>query len=330
MAATAVASIAPLTGACSGQRDIHRQIRIGFLTNLTHATALVAARGQDKELWKQSITAAIEMVPFAVGPAVMEALSAGELDMAYVGPPPIINAYLRGRRYLPRIVSGGCSGGASFILRKGLVFEGPSSLKGKTLASPQIGNTQDVALRSYLLENQVPSVEHGGSVKVVPMSNMDAFQLMKRDRLDGAWVPEPWATRMVEQIGAQRVIDERTLWPQGRFPTTVLVASEPALRTAPDVVESVIRAHEKTTQRLVELGSAAATEVGEALGKLLEKKLPPQLIASAFRYLDVTSDPVHDALALTAQRMNKLGYTPARSVDGLVATAQSPRAELKQ
>ncbi|MFO0662248.1 MAG: ABC transporter substrate-binding protein [Polyangiaceae bacterium] len=321
-----LAGVATVAAGCRAERDLRSALRIGFMPNIGHAVPLLVAKGSHASLWRDRV-GEIEMVPFSSGPAVMEALAAGELDVAYMGPPPVINAFVRGRIERPRILAGAAIGGASLITRRGLVVTKAEELVGLNVASPQLGNTQDVALRAFLNEAGVSTVDRGGSVTVVPLANSDAFELIKRGRLDAAWVPEPWATRMVQDAGAHRSIDERTLWPDGRFPTVILAVSRRAMATASDRVAAVSRAHHESTERL--LGeSDAADQVTAAMGAVLGKKLPVGLMREAWNHFTLSTDPCVDALEKTASRMRSLGYLPGSSVAGLIVDELSPRAGL--
>lgn len=295
------------------------------MPNLGHAVPLVVAKGSESSVWS-SLLGAFEMTPFSTGPAVMEALAAGELDAAYMGPPPVINAFVRARLERPRVLAGAALGGASLVVRRGLDVSVPSDLRGRTIASPQIGNTQDVALRAFLDEAGVVSRDRGGDTSVIPLSNADAFELLKRGQLDAAWAPEPWATRMVVDGGASRALDERTLWAEGRFPTVVLAVARSTMLTARGAVDALLEAHRTTTTRLSQ-ASDAPDEVGAAMSAVLGKKLPISLLREAWRYFELSTDPCVAALEITASRMKKLGYLPSSIVEGIIIDPPAQRAE---
>src|SRR4051812_48561899 len=165
-------------------------LRLGFFPNLTHGAALVGL--QHGDFAKALAPLSIDAKPFNAGPEAMEALFAGALDACYVGPAPAINGYLRSHGEALVIVAGAALNGAGLVVRKEANIHGPADLHGKKIASPQLGNTQDVALRMYLKDNGLASKDRGGDVQVMPLANADILALMKQKELDGAWVPEPW------------------------------------------------------------------------------------------------------------------------------------------
>ena len=198
-------------------------LRLGFFPNLTHGPALVGLQRGDFAKALAPLT--IDPKPFNAGPEAMEALFAGALDACYVGPAPAINGYLRSHGEALVIVAGAAQNGAGLVVRKEANIRGPGDLHGKKLASPQLGNTQDVALRMYLKENGLAPKDRGGDVQVMPLANADILALMKQKELDGAWVPEPWTTRLIDEAGGVLLLDEKDRWPGKKFPTTVLVVT---------------------------------------------------------------------------------------------------------
>ncbi|MCI0671747.1 MAG: ABC transporter substrate-binding protein, partial [Myxococcaceae bacterium] len=212
-------------------------LRLGFFPNITHGQALVGhaeghfvrALGEDGVEFKQ----------FTAGPQAMEAVLAGSLDACYVGSGPALLAYVRSQGAV-RVVAGSASGGAVLVTRGPMEAQ---ALRGRKVAVPQIGNTQDIALRTWLHAQGLQSWDRGGDVHVLPLTNADTLQLFARGQLDAAWVPEPWGARLVHEAGGRIWVDERELWPGGVFPSTVLVVTEKALRERPAQVEALVRAH---------------------------------------------------------------------------------------
>lgn len=299
----------------SAEQDANAPLRLGFFPNVTHAQALV---GNAEGLFKaQPGVGALEVKQFNAGPAAMEALVGGSLDVSYVGTGPAINTYLKGGREL-RIIAGAVDGGAVLVTR---TVREPSLLKGKKLASPQLGNTQDIALRHWLKQQGLSiATDKGGDVQVVPLSNPDILAQYLQGELEGAWVPEPWGARMLAEGGGQILVDERSLWPAGHFPTTVLVTTRKVLETKGPRIEALLRAHVALTERWKADPDAFAEEVNKAFGQLTGKPLTPEVLKDAFSRLapDVDVDPL--ALATAAQHAQELGFIPSADIKGMVDT----------
>jgi NitT/TauT family transport system substrate-binding protein len=314
---------------CSRSRDPSSPLRLGFFPNLTHAQALV---GYVDGTFARTLGGQFDARQFNAGPAAMEALLAGDLDMSYVGATPAIIAYVRSSGRL-RVVAGAVSGGAALVVRDA---RRPEDLKGKKVASPQVGNTQDVALRFWLTRNgldasDLPSRE----VSVLPMNNAQIFGLFSQHRLDAAWVPEPWVSRLVREAGARILVDERSLWPRGQFPTTVLVATEAAIAQRRKQVEEVIRANAELTARWKADPASFARSSNEAFEKLTGKKLSPQVLEDAFSRLAPTTDPMEPALIEEARRVVAVGYLGRSDFSRLVdrsfgAAADQPGSGRKE
>ncbi len=228
-----------------GEAATAPELRLGYFANVTHAPAIV---GVDEgffadELGDTKLTTQI----FNAGPAAVEALFAGALDATYIGPNPAINAFVQSDGEAVRIIAGATSGGAQLVVREGI--DGPEDLEGKNIATPQLGNTQDVALRAWLtdkgLENDVAG---GGDVTITPTANADTLQLFQAGELDGAWVPEPWASRLVLEAGAEVLVDEKDLWPEGEFVTTHLIVRTEFLEQYPGTVEALLRGHVESVE----------------------------------------------------------------------------------
>ena len=169
-------------------------------------------------------------------------MKGGAIDLSYIGPTPSVTGYASTGGTLLRVVSGATSGGAQLVVRSGIT--NVRDLKGKKVATPQLGNTQDVALRSWLKDNGLPTtLSGGGDVMVVPTENATTVSLFKRGQIDGAWLPEPWASRLVLEAGAHVLVDEKSLWPGGKFVTTNIIASQKFLNEYPGTVRSVIQAN---------------------------------------------------------------------------------------
>ena len=300
---TASASAFALVAACGGGDNASGApgpaptLRLGYFANLTHAPALV---GVDRGFIRAALgDSTLETQIFDAGPAAVEALFAGALDAAYVGPNPAINAFSQSDGEAIRIIAGATSGGAQLVVREGLITA--QDLRGKTLATPQLGNTQDVALRAWLTEQGLRhSVQGGGDLTISPTKNADTLQLFQDGKLDGAWVPEPWASRLVQEAGARVLVDERELWPEGKFVTTNLIVRTEFLEQHPQTVEALLRGHVSAVQWIIENPDEAKTVVNNGLDALTGKPLKPDVLNRAWQNLTVTEDPIATSLQRSA------------------------------
>jgi NitT/TauT family transport system substrate-binding protein len=293
-----------------------RTLRIGYFPNLNHAQAVI---GLQQEGDFQRILNAnnsndndgvkVESFVFNAGPSAIEALFGGQIDVAYVGPNPAINGYLASGGQGIRIISGVASGGASFVVRNDSGIESMKDLGGKKFASPQLGNTQDVALRKYLMDNGFKTTENGGNVTVVPITPADILTLMLKKEIDGAWVPEPWATRLVKEANSKIFVDERELWPpDGKFVTANIIARSDYLKENPDIIKRLLQAHIEKTVWINENKEQAITTFNGALKKITGQTIPEDEIRDALMRLELTYDPIKESLFKMADNAYELGY----------------------
>jgi NitT/TauT family transport system substrate-binding protein len=282
-------------------------LRVGFFPNVTHSQALIGlARGDFQRALGPNVT--IKPVQFNAGPSAIEALFAGEIDMTYIGPNPAINGYVQSKGEALRIISGATSGGAGFVVRPEAGIHTPADLHGKRLATPQLGNTQDVALRNYLVANGLDTVDRGGDVEVVPTENSQILSLFQLGQIDGAWVPEPWASRLIVEGGGQLFLDERDLWPGGDFVTAHIIATPALIRQHPEIVRQWLGAHVDITQWETEHPQEAQTLLNTEIERLTGKKLDPQVLAQAWSRLKPTWDPVSSSLIASAKAAYTAGF----------------------
>ncbi len=293
------------------------KLRIGYFPNLTHATALVGLR-QGAFARAIGTSTTIEPHVFNAGPAAIEALLAGELDLLYVGPGPAVTGFVRSKGRALRVVAGVASGGASLVVRGDAKIDSAKDLSAHKLASPQIGNTQDVALRTYIKANGLETHERGGTVTVVPVTNSDIVTLFHKGEIDGAWVPEPWATILRHEPGAKELVDERTLWPGHSFPTTVLVVSSKLLKDHPEVVEKWLAGQIQTSAWMKAHPAEARTEVNAALRELTTREIAPEVLDEAWKRLEFGEDLSEEAIAKGAKDAQALGYLPSSDIKGLI------------
>ena len=293
-----------------------RTLRIGYFPNLNHAQAVIGLQqgGDFQRILNTNNSngndsVKIESFVFNAGPSAIEALFGGQIDVAYVGPNPAINGYLASGGQGIRIISGVASGGASFVVRNDSGIESVKDLGGKKFASPQLGNTQDVALRKYLMDNGFKTTENGGNVTVVPITPADILTLMLKMEIDGAWVPEPWATRLVKEANGKIFVDERELWPpDGKFVTANIIARTDYLKENPDIIKRLLQAHIDKTEWINENKEQAITTFNGALKKITGQTIPEDEIRDALMRLELTYDPIKESLFKMAENAYELGY----------------------
>ena len=307
-----------VAGRCtrSNPRQASDPFRLAFFPNISHAQALV---GNEEGAFARALgEIGLETKQFNAGPSAMQALSSGSIDFAYAGTGPAINAYLKADGEL-RIVAGAVSGGAVLVAR---TAGSPEELKGKVLSTPQLGNSQDIALRHWLKTQGLSIAEDSkGDVRITPTANPHILSLFISKRLEAAWVPEPWGARLIHEGGGHVLVDERDLWPNGAFPTTVLVTTTKVLQTRPRQVAAVLRAHIALTERWQSDPVTFAHQANEAYGKLTGKKLPEATLRDAFSRLEPTLEPMPEALAVAAKHAQELGFARSADVSGIVEMA---------
>ncbi|MGH8972986.1 MAG: ABC transporter substrate-binding protein [Acidimicrobiia bacterium] len=291
-------------------------LRLGYFPNVTHAAAVA---GVEKGIYAEKLggTVNLKTATFNAGPAAVEALFAGALDATYIGPNPAINAFSKSNGEAIRIIAGATSGGA-FLVTSPKITE-DADLKGKKIATPQLGNTQDVALRAWLLSKGMKTnPQGGGDVSVVPQENAQTLEQFKSGQIAGAWVPEPWATRLVQEAGGKIYLDERTLWPGGQFVTTHLIVRTAFLDEHPDVVEKLLAAHLAATEFVNREPAEAQALTNAGIARITGKSLPEPVIAAAWNNLKFTFDPVAASLRKGAEDAKAVGLlNAATKLDGI-------------
>lgn len=302
-----IATLFLATAAAASGQGSASTIRVGAFPNITHAQAMVGkANGFfDKAMGPQ---VKVQWTSFNAGPAAIEALFAGAIDMTYVGPNPAINGYVRSNGEALRVVAGAASGGASLVVRNDAGINKPEDFHGKHVASPQFGNTQDVALRNWLKNHGLKSNDKGGDVQIVPMANPDQLTLFLKKDLDAAWAPEPWATRLIHEGNGRLFVDERTLWPNGQFVIGLLVVNTKFLKAHPDLVKNWIRANVDLTDWINGHQPEAKKLLNQQIQAETGKALPSVVLEEAFSRMQVTYDPLRGALTMAAQQAFDAGF----------------------
>ena len=228
--------------------------------------------------------------------------------MTYVGPNPAINGYVRSNGEALRVVAGAASGGAALVVRADSGINKPEDFHGKKVASPQLGNTQDVALRAWLKAHGMKPIDKGGDVQVLPMANPDQLTLFAKKELDAAWAPEPWATRLIREGNGRLFLDERDLWPNRQFIVTNLIVSTKFLREHPDLVKNWVRAHVELTDWINGHLTDAKKTINQQIEKETGKALPAAIMDDAFTRLEVTYDPLRNSLVTAAHSAFDAGF----------------------
>jgi sulfonate transport system substrate-binding protein len=282
-------------------------IRVGHFPNITHAQGVIGqANGWfEKALRKDT---KVEWKIFNAGPSEIEALFAGQLDLGYIGPGPAINGYVKSKGEALRIVAGGASGGAALIVRSDSGINTVKDFDGKKIASPQLGNTQDIALRGWLKDNGYKVKEKGGTVQVIPIENPDQLTLFLKKEIDGAWAPEPWASRLILEGGGRLFLDERNIWPDGKFVTVHIIVNTKFLKEHPDLVKKWIAAHVDLTNWINKNPEEAKKILNEEIKRETGKALPQNVLDESFKRVDITYDPIASSLFKSARWAFEQGF----------------------
>jgi len=294
----------------------HVTLRLGFLANITHAPALIAL---NKGFFTKDLGSGVTLKTqvFSSGTEETTAILAGQLDAAYVGPNPAINAWQKSSGKAIKIISGAASGGASLVVSKNITSV--SQLKGKSLATPSLGNTQDVALRYYLKQHGLTTTQTGGGdVSVKPIKpNSAAVLQFQSGQIAGGWEPAPYDYEMV-QDGGHTLVNEASLWPGGKFVTTNLVVTQSFLKAHPSAVNGLLKAQVQANDYIKNNTSAAETAANDQLTSLLGKGLKPSVLAASFKEITFTNDPIASSLAADAKHAEAVGLLqPVSNLPGI-------------
>ncbi|WP_055494222.1 aliphatic sulfonate ABC transporter substrate-binding protein [Streptomyces sp. TP-A0356] len=291
--------------AAHGRKLSADAVRIGYFPNLTHATALVGVR---KGLIQQALGGTqVKTATFNAGPSEIEALNAGSIDIGFIGPSPAVNGYTRAGGRNLRIISGAASGGVSLVVNPRRI-RSLNDVRGKRIATPQLGNTQDVAFLNWIADQgwKVDAQSGKGDVSVVRVDNKVTPDAYGAGSVDGAWVPEPTASKLVAE-GAKVLLDEADLWPGKKFVITNIIVSQSFLTGHPDVVEAVLRGTVRTNRWIREHPAEAGRVANAALGDLTGKALPAAVLTHAWSRIGFTDDPLAATLRVQADRVARVG-----------------------
>jgi len=286
-------------------------VRVGHFPNITHVQALVA-RGFERQghSWfgeRLGPGVKIEWYAYNAGPSAMEAIFANSLDLTYVGPNPALNAYARSRGAEVRVVAGAVNGGSALVVQGDSTLSKPADFRGKRIATPQFGNTQDVAARAWLVAGGLRITQTGGDAQVVPTSNPDQLSLFQSKQLDAVWTVEPWVSRLESESGGKILVEEKEAI------TTILVSSAGFLAKNRDLAKRFVAAHRELTEWIRKNPEEAQRLARDELQASFRLDMSPELVARAWSRMVITSDTTREAFqsfVTSAQQVGFLRDTP--------------------
>jgi NitT/TauT family transport system substrate-binding protein len=293
-----------------------KEVRVGYFGNVTHAQAVLGASSGEFE--KAVAPSKFSTKVFNAGPSLVEALFAEQIDIGYVGPGPALSAHAKSKGEGIRVIAGVAANGVLIVARKDSGITSLAQLKGRKVATPQLGNTQDISARHYLVKR----LGQADANNVLPVANAEQAAMVSRGDVDAVWAVEPWASRLVMETGAVVLAAEHDLWPKKEFNLSLVVTTPEFLKKHPDVVEKVLRVHRSWTKRLNDEPQRYAVELDDALAKLTGKRLPSGVLPAALKNVKFTDDPMDETLATMGQWAYDLRFSekPAK-LDGLVDLA---------
>ncbi len=288
-------------------------LRLGYFPNLTHAPALVGTQQGHFKSALKDLGITLTPTVFNAGPDVVTALFADSLDCSYIGPNPAVNAYVQSVGEAIRVVAGSTSGGASLVVRPEI--NGAQDMVGKSFATPQLGNTQDVAFRSWLTDQGLTSdPEGGGDVSIKPQANAEGLAAYGAGSIDGAWVPEPWVSEYVA-AGAKVLVNEKDLWPGGKFVTTHIICRTDFINQHPDAVKALLAGHVAALESIASDPAAAKESFATALAGLTGSEVKPEILDAAWSQVEFTADPLPETLVKSAEDAVAVGLLDQAGVD---------------
>jgi NitT/TauT family transport system substrate-binding protein len=257
------------------------EVRLGYFPNVTHAPAII---GQKKEFYAKELgSTKLSVTNFNAGPEEVNALLGNSLDIGFIGSGPAINAFTKSKGTI-QLISGAVSAGAQLVTKPDITSV--EQLAGKNIATPSLGNTQDVSLKKLIHDKNLQGV------KVTNLDNPKTLDAFRGGQVDGAWLPEPWSSRLVLDAGAKVLLDEKTLWPEGRFPTTVIIVRSEFLQQHPQTVQAILRGHVNAIEWAKANEAEAKTLVNTTLKELAGSSLSAPVLDSAFKAIELTIDPI--------------------------------------
>jgi NitT/TauT family transport system substrate-binding protein len=289
-------------GAADGRGNV--TLRLGYFANVTHAPALIGLENGSLAS-KLGSDVKLDLNVFNSGSEAVTAFLGDALDASFIGPSPAITGYQQTNGEM-RVVSGVASGGAYLVVKSGL--DNAADLKGKKIAVPSKGNTQDVALRVWLRDHGVEMTKDGGDVTIVPQENAITLTSFIDGTIDGAWVPEPWATRLVKEGNGKILVDENTLWPDGKYATTLLIVTKKLLDEHPDIVRSLVEATADAVDLIKTDPAEAKRLTSTGIEKATGKPIETSLVDASFDHITFTLDPIASSVQKSAEEGKEIGF----------------------
>ncbi len=315
-----------LLGSCQREDPNSRVIRIGCFPNVTHVQALVARNmTRHGEGWFERYLPgySFEWYTYSAGPTAMEAIFGRTVDLTYVGPSPAINAYSVSSGRDVRLLAGAVNGGAALVIAPDSPIKAPADFRGRSIATPQLGNTQDVSCRAWLARNGLTcTLEGGGDCRVAPTPNSMQLQLLQQGDVSGCWTVEPWVSRLEQMAGARVMVEEPDVV------TTVLVARVAWLKNHPDAAKALIRAHAELTDWILEHPEEAQRRVVEEITLLTQSEMPADIVKRAWKRLKLTTEidlPGLEQFVRDAQAADLISRVPP--LDGMIYHPESSPSE---
>ncbi len=301
-----VLSFAPVSNA-AGKEPKKVKVTIGHFSNITHAQAVIGhANGWfEKNLAPDAV---VDWKVFNAGPSAIEALFASQLDIAYIGPSPAINAYVKSDGDAVRIISGASSGGAALVVRSDAGITKAEDFHGKKIASPQLGNTQDVSLRSWLGKQKIKLKEVGGDTEVLPVSNSDHVTLFLKKEIDASWTVEPWVSILERNAGGKVFLNEADLWKDGQYATTVVLVRAKFLAEHPDVVKRFLETHVQITDWINSHPEEAKAVFKKEFERESLREFSQAILDSAWKRVTFTYDPLPSTVRAQALAAYQAGF----------------------
>ena len=268
----------------------------------------ISSRVKAKGWYEQRLGAEVQWFLYNAGPSATEAIFARALDVTYIGPSPVLNAYAKSKGTELRVLAGAANGGSALVVRPAANIKSAADLKGKQIATPQLGNTQDVQLRAYLADNGFTITQTGGDAFILPTQNADQLPLFHKGELDAAWTVEPWTTRLELEAGAQILVDDRTT------NVTLLASSAAFAKDQPDLAKKLVAAHQELTQWIKDHPAEAKVLIKAELKELLKAEPKDELIDRALSRIVITDEVSRaslDTMVSSAKRAGFLNQIPA-------------------
>ena len=287
-------------------RELNAQskIRVGHFPNITHAQAVVAHAfsRQGKGWFEQRLGTQIEWFDYNAGPSAMEAIFAKSIDLTYVGSGPALNAYTKSNGAEIRLLAGAANGGAGLVVHGDGNLKAPADFRGKKIATPQLGNTQDISCRAWLSEGGLKITQLGGDALVIPTANPDQLALFKAKRVDGVWTVEPWLSRLEQEAAGKVVVEEKEV------ATTILVSSAKFLNEQRELAKKFVQAHAELTDWIGKNPEEAQRLIKAELLEETKSDMAPEIIASAWKRIVLTAETPRAAVEKFVQNSVKAGF----------------------